>query len=442
MINNTLLGNNRTLNISTKQNHFYLQTILCFLFFCIFVGRAFNNLFCFAFLAISLSVVLFSSTSNCIVLLFFTLPFSSILKLEYSGISFFTIFFFAVALKMLLAKKRFDSNSLLAIILFACYCFVFSGLGQVSTIITMFLGLLVVSSLSKKDVHPESIIVAYSIGLILSSFLALFRNYLPLINSLFLDTTMKLADDAYEHRFSGLQGNPNYYTVDIILAIACLATIIIHKKQKPLHFILVGSLCVFGFMSISKSFLVSLIVLIFLWLVLIIKKNGFLRAFKFILGGAFIIGLIYFIARNSINLYLFRLLNDRGGSLNDISTGRIEIWKAYLEEIFTNAKILLFGNGLNALLDGRLGCHNTFIEVLYSLGIIGFSFFFLSLKFAFAGCKKRMKIVFLPVTVLLVRMVAINLLTYDNIWFYLIVLKAICISDIKYALNNNNRKVV
>ena len=215
-----------------------------------------------------------------------------------------------------------------------------------------------------------------------------------------------------------MKGNPNYYTLDIIVAISAIV-VLLNNSVKPkiplICFVII--LSVFGFMSVSKSFLVTWGLMMILWLAVLLKKN-FIQALKFIIIAGVALIIFYIVASEYIDLYISRILEDIGGSLDDITTGRFSIWIDYIKAIFQDLKILFMGNGLNTILESiGKGTHNTFLESIFYLGIFG-SLLLLSLLWLSGGKLLFNKIIWLPLVVIVVRMIAIGILTYDNLWIY------------------------
>ena len=270
-------------------------------------------------------------------------------------------------------------------------------------------------------------IISYAIGICFASCLALLKSFLPVIQHFINDVAIKLGEGSYANRFSGLQGNPNYFTLDVIIVLSSLVVAYYLKPEKIYLFLFV-LLSIFGIMSISKSFFISWVLLIFIWFVISIKDN-IINLFKFI--GLFLIAflLIYCVAYEYINAYVLRFAEDIGGSLASITTGRTEIWKKYIDKIFSDPIIFLFGAGVNSKV-GDLAPHNTYLECFYSLGVIGTIFFILLLKKCFIDVVK-LKIIWVPISMLLIRMVAIGVLSYDNLWFYLMILNLVGINIIR-----------
>ena len=81
-------------NIFIKEDNIKYVVMMCLIMFALILGRAVNNTMFYAFSGVSLVIFLVSSVSHCFSLLLFLIPFSSILKTNVDGMSFFTILFF------------------------------------------------------------------------------------------------------------------------------------------------------------------------------------------------------------------------------------------------------------------------------------------------------------------------------------------------------------
>src|SRR5699024_8755203 len=84
-----------------------------------------------------------------------------------------------------------------------------------------------------------------------------------------------------------------------------------------------------------------------------------------------IIGAVLIIAGR---ITIFDIVFERLSQADDIeslTTGRSRIWKEYLSYFAEHAELLVFGRGLGAGLINRSASHNTYIDILYYLGIVG-----------------------------------------------------------------------
>lgn len=417
---NTATNNIAKTNIYSRKNSAKYVSTMCVIFSALLFGRAASNVLLYVFASVSLLVFLFSSVSHCFSFLLFLLPLAPILKVDANGMSFFTVLFFVYVLRMVFSKRMLNKNVFISLFIFAFYAFCFSGLSQTTTIITMILGMLMIYYLRIAEIDIDLSILAFSFGIILSSILASLKDVFPIVNTFVVSSSLRIDSEHYADRFSGLQGNPNYYTLDIIMVLAFILVLMYRKSAKPIYVSCFVVLSVFGIMSVSKSFLVCWLLLIVCWFVLSVYQ-GVRKIFKFLMIALICSVVIYLYAYDSINTYLFRLVNDNSGSLESITTGRTVLWKSYIDAIFNDVKILFLGNGLNTTISSGRGSHNTFLESIFSLGIAGSGLLFISIK-SCTGKTKFKPIMLIPIMILVIRMLAIGILTYDNLWYYIAII--------------------
>ena len=339
---------------------FKKNVIICAIFFFLIVFRGIHNSGIYAIVLFSSLIFFFLDESECVIYLVFLAPFSIVLKTSIDGMTFYNAFIFIVLIRVLFRVGKLEKGHLLIILLFLAYCLFFSGLEKLKVIISMGVWLLLIFYINEINIDGERTVWAYCGGLCLSSLLALFRDNLPLIKSfLSIDIgQLKLAEDTYAERFSGLQPNPNYLSLDLTVAMSCIIVLIILRNAKMIDWIFLISLFVFGLMTVSQSFIVGIIPLMFLWMYFSSRqKIG--RAIKVLSILVSIALFVYVFERDYVELFLFRFSQRQGGSLATVTTGRSDIWMEYVQSIFGSPKILLFGNGLNTLVESGRGAHNT-----------------------------------------------------------------------------------
>lgn len=207
-------------------------------------------------------------------------------------------------------------------------------------------------------------------------------NMLPFINVLVYDEELY-----YFTRFTGFNGDPNFYGAQILVAIAGLILLISRMKRKMLMVLTLFCIVVliyFGIQSISKMFALLLFSIIGLWSVaLLIDKRGISYklltiALMVVAAGTVISGNLF---SEQINNYLIRFGISISGDAVTFTTGRTYYSSVYLNHLFSHPERLLFGIGLSKdqlrlLLDTN-NAHMTLIEITYQLGIIGGSLLFL-----------------------------------------------------------------
>ncbi len=420
----TTVANTIEQNILAKRKYNYKYVLcICVLFFALIVARGIDEIFFYVFVCVSLAVFVISNSGHCMSFLFFLLPLAPILKLDVKGMSFFTVLFFLVILKLTVKLHKVSVGLISSLAILALYSLAFSELNAVATIVTMVSGILLLYYLRNEKLHIDinTTVIVYSFGIIFSSILAMFRESLPVIDSFIAESMAENRVTEFASRFSGLHGNPNYYTLDIIVVMSAIVVLLYNNKNTRVHTTFLIALSVLGLMSVSKSFLIAWVLLMICWL-LISVKQGVRKTIKFLVVATIAAVVIYYFAADYINSYIYRLMQDSSGTLESITTGRSTIWIGYIEEIFGDIKILFFGNGLKSISESiGLATHNTYIELLYCLGIFGAIIFLLTLRIGVGKIELKQGN-WIPVIILMVRMFALNMLTYDNLWFYLTII--------------------
>lgn len=427
---------NKNARVTENKRNFDVKYVfvICALFMALIVGRSLNDLFFYVLATVGVIIFAASSTPHNIAFLFFLLPFSNILKQDVGSISLFTVLFFLLILKMVITIRKIDVRLCLCALLFIGYGLIFSGLGQITTIVTIVAGSIGLYYVRYENIDAQPVVFSYASGLCLSSILAFFKEQLPIVNAFVKEETIRLeGGEELISRFSGLHGNPNYYTIDIIVVIAAIIVLIYNQKKIKLpHVAFIIALSIFGLFSLSKSFLLVWIIVLLCWFLLSLKQGiGRVAQLMFvvILGAV----AVYYFAYDSVSAYLARLIGDAGSSIGDITTGRSDIWVEYINVIFDDVKILFFGNGLNTIIASvGKGTHNTYLESIFYLGIIGTIILLVLIRMS-VGKISLKRAIWLPVLVLAIRMLAIGILTYDNIWLYLLLIVILSIESKKHS---------
>jgi len=392
-------------------------TWMCALFAVLILGRAFSNAMLYVFFGVAALVFVVSNPAHCTVFLFFLLPLATILKPYVGSMSYYTVFFFLTVFKMAIARQKIHLHLFVLVALFVAYHFAFFGTRGITALITTAAGVLLLYYLRQENISLKTVTVAFAVGLCLASCLALFRQSLPVINGFIREITLKTGHMEYANRFSALTGNPNYFTMDVIMAQAALIVLMHREKKQTLYLLCFGVLTVFGFMSVSQSYLLAWILLVFLWFLLSLQK-GISGLMRFVFIGVLMLAVMAVFAFDYIELFAFRIMNSIQGGAADFTTGRTDIWKDYLDVIVNDLKILFFGNGINTTIASGRATHNTYLEYIYYFGIVGTTLLLSAMRLAMGKILKE-KVLWVPVLILLVRMLAIGIASHDNLWFYL-----------------------
>lgn len=407
--------------MKTKISERHMLMGLVIAFSVLLVLRSVSNIFVYPLILVGALASVFVPLSACLPMLCFLLPFANIIKLSPGQISIFTIFFAIYVLRIIFKTGRLNRMFLLTALLFASYCLAVSGPDRIVTIVTMVCGFTMLREATESDEYDyRHVLYAFCFGIIISSAIGAMRDYLPIIKSFSLDATYKVGHEQYTQRFVGLNVNPNYYTMDISVAMGCLVTTMCTEKLRPIYFVLFAALAVFGLMSVSKSFLIVFVVmLVILWLNSL-RQGGttFLKlTFALMLGGV----LVLLFAEEAIETYIFRLTEEDTTDLSSITTGRTDIWISYVKTMLKDLKVLFFGAGVGKILER--GTHNTYLEMFYYIGIIGTALYFFVLKSSVVIKIFPKKIVYyIPLLIVLIRFMSIGMFIQDSLWYYLAIM--------------------
>ncbi len=400
--------------------------------------RSVSNVFVYPLILVGAAAVALLPLGTCLPVLCFLLPFANIIKISPGQISLFTVFFAIYVLRIIFKTGKLNRMFLLTAFIFACYCLAVSGPDKIVIIITMVCGFAMLREATESDEYNyQHILYAFCLGIIFSSAIGAMRDYLPIIKSFSLDTAYKVGHEEYAARFVGLNVNPNYYTMDISVAMGCLVTTMCTQKMKPIYMILFAVLAVFGLMSVSKSFLLVLAVMVAILLLNSLRRGGtafFKLSFVLILSGI----LILIFAKESVETYILRLNEDSGSDISSMTTGRTEIWLAYIKTMLKDFKTLFFGAGLGIQLERAP--HNTYLEMMYYIGAIGVVLYLFVLKSSITIKKfPRNILYYVPILIVLIRFMGIGMFIHDSLWYYMVIICLLMTDGSTLAVENKNK---
>lgn len=333
----------------------------------IYISAIINHNVAYIVFLISIGSLLFMTNEEMYTLSFFLLPFTMIFKASTTGSSLFTYLIIVVTCVAIMRKRNIRADVFLLTVILAVY--LLFGMGSN---ITTYLKLLINVfffygfTINVRQKEFRSIVISLSIGTIISGVIGLQKQIVPAINSFFSVVKTEYINGAKTLRFSGLYLDPNYFSILIISCLFCL-TVYMIKKELTLKFGLILSvpLVIFGCITLSKIFYISLVIGVLFLLGIYAKTSGKIINIFFIVF--FLSGIALYFADKFglIEQIVYRF------SAEDISNNRINIWSDYWYYIQENVEVMLFGAGLNAGLIGGSGAHSFYIEMVYYLGIFG-----------------------------------------------------------------------
>ena len=179
--------------------------------------------------------------------------------------------------------------------------------------------------------------------------------------------------DGKYNRLVMLTMHMNFLMMLCLFEIAYSIYSLFHKKRHPLldTFAIIVSVII-GFCTLSKAFVIVLIgFFIYTIICLIIKFK--LKSIIFIaIVSLFTFGICKIFDSYLTDIYsrFFVYFEDKT-FMHKITTGRSEIWAAYMDEIFSSPQKAMFGVGLFTSDLQEAGPHNSWIFLLYRFGMVG-----------------------------------------------------------------------
>lgn len=354
--------------------------------FLLSVGHFLNSqVIILAALVVFSGTILMAPKSYFLPIMLFYFPWSPIMKLSPDSFTWFTMIvpLFSICILVFIKegepKVRFSTMNLiisLGILLYTLVVKMWLGY-SISTSYIMFIFMLIFIPTYlrtyKEKISFENCILFLSIGVISACIVSEILTKYPHMQE-YIEVYQWKAKGLI--RLSGFYGDPNFYSVHILIAICGLLILFIDKRyKKP---ILLGSMIIvlvyFGFLSVSKMFILVLIVELGLWMMMVLLLRGRIKtkiSIIFYVVIALVIILSSGILSEQIHMYLVRF--GAGNDLRSLTTGRSNLLWVYLDFFMENIPALLFGQGLTSILIGNLPMvpHNTIIQMIYEFGCVG-----------------------------------------------------------------------
>lgn len=177
-------------------------------------------------------------------------------------------------------------------------------------------------------------------------------------------------------RLSGFYGDPNFYSAHITACIAGIQILLMREHRRVTRislFVLVVVLIYCGLLSASKSFAVVLACQFLVWIPLLMeKRNRGSTRVRIVLG--VLVAALILLSSSSVE-DLLRVLDTRfsyAANISQITTGRTDLWMTYLREFGNNPLLLLLGEGYTTVTINGRASHNTILQGIYQLGLLGF----------------------------------------------------------------------
>lgn len=361
-----------------KKIHYLWLSILLGLLVCFFQIRG-SSLFIYGCMAALVGLIAIATIDDYTlpVLLFF-LPWMPIMRANPNSFSFFTVATVLVcAIRIYKTKfyfERYQVVTLLGLLALTLLVRLLdSNMLDFSYIFfMMYIALFPVCKmeLEKKKYDFYHVVVMFAAGCTVAALCAqTFAGYPNIAKYINISSFSIIT------RMCGFYGDPNFYCAQITAAIGgCLVLLI--KEKKRSHLVVLGiltfGLVYCGFLSGSKSFLLSTAAMLVMWFIKLMREKGTMgRKIVLIVVGS--LAVLYVLTSQLFSGLLEVILTRLSWSDNasDFTTGRTELWDSYIQAMMDDLRLLFLGRGYaNIKINGRAS-HSSLLQMIYQFGLVG-----------------------------------------------------------------------
>lgn len=382
-----------------------------------------NTFLTLLFFTIFLFLIIFDKYRYKVIYLCYFLPWTMFIKINPKSFSLFSVVDLAFVLLFVFNLFRngtlLNKKSISKLILFGLFVAlvtvtngninIISLCGWILHMLTVYI--FAVNIKNKQD--KMDIILSLLCGTIVTGLIFL----LATVNSAFMNYLLKyteistvLVGGRIFYRCSGLDYDPNYYSV--LCLIFSWATIIFNSKKRFFITALSIMCLLFGLLSLSKMYLITIIISIFSYVLLMNRNNKKIKTISLLL----VLLIILYRLFGNVIISLFQARLSNVDSINDFTTGRSDIWKLYIEYLISNPIVILFGNGMNGNMLLGHAAHNSFITGIYKFGLLGLVMMYSYYKSVFnlikKGCNDKL-LYYMPLLLLFISFISLDTITYD-----------------------------
>ena len=331
-------------------------------------------------LAFGVFVMFQNDEDSSLAFLIFIMPMATIFKLSITSPAFFTYLeLFFVLMHFFRKRLRMDTLEVY-ILIFGAYlavCQFANGGIDINVTIKFVAHLYILYIASNMDLnkHYKTYLFLYVFGVIVSSIIANMDPFLPVKNYVIPEGYYNAGE--YIGRFTGLYKDPNYYCINVIISL-CILVLLFAKADISLlsMLMLAAPLFYFAIATVSKSAILMIVIPIIFFLYASAKRKKY--GLLIVAGIAFIVTLQMALENRipALETIMTRLLNSTR-DIDSFTTHRMDLWKMYFDFFSDNPLHNVFGSSINKYTLNGAAPHNTYIDMIYQLGIVGSSFLLL-----------------------------------------------------------------
>lgn len=301
-------------------------------------------------------------------------------------------------IKFIKKEQKLDIPFCILIGVFVLYILIFANYSNLTALATLLLGiaLIVLMYFLHDEIDSKEIALIFTMGLMTSCLFGLLRPY-----SQMMQETISLSYAMNKVRYSGLYVNTNMLYGEILIAFSLISYQYIKQKVNIVYYLSLIFSEIVLFLTYSKMGFILFFIIIGITLILKLTTKSLEIKKKMIQSITLLVIVVAIMLINwtNIAIILKRLkLEDSPQSgvedvvddnqdefvedfdnsiLDSFTTGRTKIWKDYIKKTFSTPESAILGFGIGAEYIGNyngvttFGPHNTLINVLYEVGILG-----------------------------------------------------------------------
>lgn len=368
---------NQLIGDKNRKKSLFIALIMGVIICVLFATSKFSNIVAFSYLGFAIclvSAVVLNSTSN-VMLSFFLMPNTGYMSVEGNAAIGYMIML--IVIKMCYEQKKIPDLKLMGLLFITGIVLSYASLsnGWPNNILSyikvvFYFALMYFISASSKN-NYSIIAKCFVYGSFVCCLFGLFYKVSNGMSIFYVDRF---------GRFSSLSGDPNYFSAILVFSIALIFYLLYFGQIKfvlafPVFVVLLYS----SLSSLSRGSLLSLGLICFFGFISFLLS----KQVKFIYKIVFVVSLIFACLAlvrytNIVNMFLNRLESVSFETGN----GRLDIWEWYFKRILNSGSKLMFGfgsahiaveNGLIKYIE-----HNTYLQILYEIGLVGSIFYVLS----------------------------------------------------------------
>ena len=419
------------------------RLIICIISFLLILAKMyfFNNIFLIIAITILTISIIIDKEENKPIYLFFSLPLIYVMKFSNEQISLYNVLYIAYILSMLYIyiknKRKVKSSVIIFLLALAILILInslnsekFNMYSSISWILNLFIFYLIIKEIKNKEIYNKYIYYfSFSVAIVgICGIIFMNNTNISIYLSNMRRTNTLITNGELNYRYSGFDLDPNYFSLQALIAFWCL--FISNKNNNKYNYVLLFVLLIIGLTTISKMYIITLVVSFVFYSMLNIRnisKNSITKIFGVIVFLIILFSIVY--------KYIWPVFESRFENITDIddlTTGRSEIWKDYSDYIFGNLKTLFIGEGIGIeYLEGHAS-HSLYILVIFRLGILGTILLIAFISSIMKGIELKILTIYsIPLFVFLITGFALDVLDFDSFSYLLVLVLGIYIINQK-----------